>query len=149
MCRYSRRSHALPIPWQLHYLREFGRANSRHPGSSARGGGSGPPRRVPDSGATGATVATGAAPSGSHFRAPLSRMRHFAVTAAGQKPILEFNFEQPLPRMRHFAVTAAGQKFIRELSFEHPCRGCGTSLRASASFSLYIQTPDRPPLAAS
>ena len=87
-------------------LREFVRANSRHPGSSARGGGSGPPRRVPDSGATGATVTSGAtvtAPSGSHFRAPLSRMRPFAVTAAGQK-------------------------CLRVLIFEHPCGGCGASL---------------------
>ena len=79
--------------------------NSRHPSSSARGVGSGPPRRVPDSVATVATVATvaaGAAPSGNHFRTPLSRMWPFAGTAERS----DMYFRTPLSRMRSFALAA-------------------------------------------
>ena len=168
-------------------MKEFVRANSRHPGSSARGGGSGPPRRVLDSVASvisvisGISGISGAAPSGEHFRAPLSRMRRFAVTAAGSKT----QFGATLSTMRPLRCGANPSLCAWVRIFEHPCRRCGSiavalrsqgrsfkhpcprrgpfvvMLRPRASRSyflffpyihiciLYIQTPDRPPLAAS
>ena len=103
-------------------LSEFVCVNSRHPGSSARGGGSGPPRRVLDSGATVATVTSVAAPSGEHFRAPLSRMRRFAVTAAESKTY----FGATLSTMRPLRCGANPSLCAWVRIFEHPCRRRGS-----------------------